>query len=146
MWLGSSLKFSPYIFFLGFPRHQNFGRRVKVAFPSPKYWHKGLLAVGLSCFYFENFFSEVAKLEWQIFQDKKVASFDTNTYTLTFTRTHAHTHNLDFSVNCGAHPPLSTASLFEFDSQQVLLCLLLCSVVLVTVVLLTQQLYFRFKF
>ena len=37
MRLGNSLTFSPYIFLLRFPRHQNFGREKEGAFPSPKY-------------------------------------------------------------------------------------------------------------
>ena len=51
--------------------------------------------------------------------------------------THAgkHIHNLDFSVNYGAQPP---PFMFEFDSHQVLLCLLLCYVPLV------HQLFFRY--
>ena len=140
MWLGSSLTFSPYIFLLGFPKHQNVGRGVKVAFASPKYWNRGVLAVGLSCFYFGNLFSAMTELEWQIFQDKKEVSFDTNTYTQTYTRTRAHTHNLDFSVSYGAHHLLSTASLFEFDSKKIL-CLL-CYVVLVLLCTLSTTVIF----
>ena len=115
--------------------------KVKVAFPIPKYWNSGVLAVGLSCFYFGNLFSAMTELEWQIFQDKKEVSFDTNTYTQTYTRTRAHTHNLDFSVSYGAHHLLSTASLFEFDSKKILLCLL-CYVVLVLLCTLSTTVIF----
>ena len=77
----------------------------------------------------KNLFPEVAELKLPIFQDKKDDSFETHTCT--------HKHNLDFSADYGVQPPLF---MFEFDSHQVLLRLLLCYVLLV------HQLYFRFKF
>ena len=74
-------------------------------------------------------FPEVAELKLPTFQDKKEGSFDT--------RTRTHKHNLDVSADDGAQPPLF---MFEFDSHQVLLRLLLCYVLLV------HQLYFRLMF
>ena len=88
MWLGSSLTFSPSMFLLKFPRHQNFGSEKEGVFPSLKYWNISNRPI-LPLFQ-ENLFSEIAELEWQIFQDKKEDSFDT--HARTHTRTHAHTH------------------------------------------------------
>ena len=48
------------------------------------------------------------------------------------THTHTHTHNLDFFCRLWAH---SLLIIFEFDSHQVLQCLLLCYVLLVLLVL-----------
>ena len=87
-----------------------------------------MLTIDLSCLYFiRNLFPEIAELKWQVFQDKKVDSFDTHTHA------RMHIHNLEFSVDYGVQPPLI---MLEFDSRQILLCLLLCYV------LLAHQLFF----
>ena len=109
MWFGSSLTFSPYIFHLGFPRHQNFGI-CGGDLPKPKILKQGCINSRL--IYFKKFIS----------RDNGHNSRDI--------------HNLVFSDDYGAHTALF---MFEFDSQQLLLCLLLCYVLLV-------QLYFRFSF
>ena len=123
MWLGSSLTYNPCIFlFLNTPE---FGRGEEWAFPSQKYWNTSVLTIDLFCFYFKKF----------IFRDNWGGK--KNTLTHTFTHRHTtphHTHNLDLSADYGVHPQLF---MFEFDSHQVLSCLLLCYV---------HQLYFQFKF
>ena len=56
MWFGSSLTFSPYIFHLGFPRHQNFGI-YGGDLPKPKILKQGVLTVDLSIS--KNLFPEI---------------------------------------------------------------------------------------
>ena len=70
-------------------------------------------------------------LELQMFHDKKDDFFDAHVHTHTHTHTHTrHTqmHNLKFSVDHQPQPPLL---MFQFDSHQILLRLLLHFILLV---------------
>ena len=71
----------------------------------------------------------------------KQAYIDNRTYLVSISKvlifSDNWTYNLDFSVNYRLHPPLLMS---EFDSHQVLLCLLWCYILLV------HLLYFWFEF
>ena len=104
MWLGSSLTFSPYIFLLGFLRHQNVGKGEEVASPISKNWNRGVFTIDLSCLDFKKI----------IFRDSWTGMIDisgykrgilwhtyTHTYTHTRRRTHEHTHrDTQFNFFC----------------------------------------------
>ena len=135
--MGSSLKWSPHNAPLGVLSDTKvLAKEKRKPSPNPKYWNRDVLKITYLSSIWRNYFPQIAELNWQIFQDKKEDFFDTQKYTHTHAHTRIHTHKLDFSADYGAHSPLF---MFEFDSYQVVLCLL-CYILPV------QEFYFWFKF
>ena len=137
VWFGSSLTFSPYIFLLGLPRHQDFGREVEGGLPKSKSLKQGCIGNRLILLLFQKS-QFLRQMNWndRYFRIIPLTHIHvpTDTNTRALTHTHTHTHNLDFSADYGR--TLHCSCLNLIPTRLLLLCLLLCYVLLV------RQLYF----